>query len=291
MQELGSGEATVFGHKQNARAARCDAAQRPADPRPRFRRHACTRRDPFDGERVARASSVSPSARTRAAPICSPPISARWKYRRASASAAKSGFHKAGFHPTGLVGAFGCSLAAARLLGLRWSRRSMRRASCCRWRRAAWNSCKTARGPSACIRAGRRSRARPAATLAKHGFIGPGAAYEGRFGLYALHLNDGARRRRSRRSRPRASARRGKSTASRSSRFPHATSRMRRPMPPSRCIAHMVSQATRSSSVIVRVPGPTSTIVCEPVGRSKKPGEQLRRAVQHSLHRRDGPAA
>src|SRR5690606_41794287 len=33
-------------------------------------------------------------------------------------AAAKGGFHQVGFHPTGLIGAFGCALAAARLLGL-----------------------------------------------------------------------------------------------------------------------------------------------------------------------------
>src|SRR5712692_2143427 len=31
---------------------------------------------------------------------------------------AKGGFHQIGFHPTGLIGAFGCALAAAKLLGL-----------------------------------------------------------------------------------------------------------------------------------------------------------------------------
>src|SRR5262249_28080926 len=31
---------------------------------------------------------------------------------------AKGGFHQVGFHPTGLIGAFGCTLAAARILDL-----------------------------------------------------------------------------------------------------------------------------------------------------------------------------
>ncbi len=34
------------------------------------------------------------------------------------ASAPRGGFHHRGFHPTGLVGAFGCAIGAARLLGL-----------------------------------------------------------------------------------------------------------------------------------------------------------------------------
>ena len=33
-------------------------------------------------------------------------------------AAAKGGFHQVGFHPTGLIGTFGCTLSAAHLLGL-----------------------------------------------------------------------------------------------------------------------------------------------------------------------------
>jgi 2-methylcitrate dehydratase PrpD len=104
------------------------------------------------------------------------------------ASAAKGGFHQAGFHPTGLIGAFGCAVAAARLLDLDEARvahaqgivLSMAAASLEFLEDGAWTK-----------------RAHPgfaaasgitAATLAKHGFIGPRSAYEGRFGLYASHL-------------------------------------------------------------------------------------------------------
>jgi hypothetical protein len=46
------------------------------------------------------------------------------------APAAKGGFHQVGFHPTGLIGTFGCTLAAARLLALDTrDRRCRRRAS------------------------------------------------------------------------------------------------------------------------------------------------------------------
>jgi 2-methylcitrate dehydratase PrpD len=40
-------------------------------------------------------------------------------------SVAKGGFHQVGFHPTGLIGAFGCALAAAKLLGLDPQRATM----------------------------------------------------------------------------------------------------------------------------------------------------------------------
>ncbi|WP_345812816.1 MmgE/PrpD family protein [Paraburkholderia sp. PREW-6R] len=104
------------------------------------------------------------------------------------ASAAKSGFHKAGFHPTGLVGAFGCSVAAARLLHLDEARTA----------NAQGIALSMAAGSLEFLEDGAwTKRAHPgfaaasaitAATLAKHGFTGPRRAYEGRFGLYASHL-------------------------------------------------------------------------------------------------------
>ena len=104
------------------------------------------------------------------------------------ASAAKGGFHQAGFHPTGLVGAFGCAVAAARLLQLDETRAahaqgivlSMAAGSLEFLEDGAWT--KRAH-PGFAAAAGIT-----AATLAKHGFTGPRSAYEGRFGLYASHL-------------------------------------------------------------------------------------------------------
>jgi 2-methylcitrate dehydratase PrpD len=104
------------------------------------------------------------------------------------ASAAKGGFHDAGFHPTGLVGAFGCAVAAARLLQLDEARvahaqgivLSMAAGSLEFLEDGAWT--KRAHPGFAA------ASAITAATLAKHGFTGPRLAYEGRFGLYASHL-------------------------------------------------------------------------------------------------------
>lgn len=103
-------------------------------------------------------------------------------------AAAKGGFHQVGFHPTGLIGAFGCTLAASRLLGL------------------ADETVVHAQGIALSVASGSleflqdgawTKRMHPgwagaagitAATLAKNGFIGTRAAYEGRFGLYRSHL-------------------------------------------------------------------------------------------------------
>lgn len=103
-------------------------------------------------------------------------------------SVAKGGFHQSGFHPTGLVGAFGTTLAAARLLGLDEERAVM----------AQGITLSLAAGSLEFLQDGAwTKRMHPgwaasvgitAATFAKHGYVGPRAAYEGRFGLYATHL-------------------------------------------------------------------------------------------------------
>lgn len=104
------------------------------------------------------------------------------------ATVAKGGFHRTGFHPTGLVGAFGCALAAGRLQGLTAPQLVM----------AQGIALSMAGGSLEFLEDGAwTKRLHPgwagvagisAATLAAHGFIGPAAAYEGRFGLYATHI-------------------------------------------------------------------------------------------------------
>ncbi|HXW31022.1 MAG TPA: MmgE/PrpD family protein [Xanthobacteraceae bacterium] len=101
---------------------------------------------------------------------------------------AKGGFHQVGFHPTGLVGAFGCALAAARILGVDADRATM----------AQGIALSMASGSLEFLEDGAwTKRMHPgwaavvgitAATLAQQGFVGPRGAYDGRFGLYASHL-------------------------------------------------------------------------------------------------------
>lgn len=101
---------------------------------------------------------------------------------------AKGGFHQVGFHPTGLIGAFGCTLAAARLLGLDAEQATM----------AQGITLSMASGSLEFLEDGAwTKRMHPgwagvvgitAATLARHGFVGPRGAYDGRFGLFASHL-------------------------------------------------------------------------------------------------------
>jgi len=103
---------------------------------------------------------------------------------------AQGGFHQVGFHPTGLVGAFACALAAGRLLRLDENALAM----------AQGIALSAAAGSLEFLEDGAwTKRFHPgwaavagitAARLAQHGFVGATHAYEGRFGLYRSHLQD-----------------------------------------------------------------------------------------------------
>jgi 2-methylcitrate dehydratase PrpD len=103
---------------------------------------------------------------------------------------AKGGFHQVGFHPTGLVGAFACALAAGKLMGLDEKQLAT----------AQGIVLSTASGTLEFLEDGAwNKRLHPgwaasagitAAALAQHGFVGATKAYEGRFGLYASHLQE-----------------------------------------------------------------------------------------------------
>jgi 2-methylcitrate dehydratase PrpD len=103
---------------------------------------------------------------------------------------AKGAFHQVGFHPTGLVGAFACALAAGRLMGLGEKQLVMAQGltlsagsgSLEFLEDGAWNK---RFHPGWAAVAGIT-----AAALAQQGFVGARRAYEGRFGLYASHLQN-----------------------------------------------------------------------------------------------------
>lgn len=106
--------------------------------------------------------------------------------------AAKGAFHRAGFHPTGVVGAFACALAAGRLARLDAERLG----------HAQGIALSQASGTFEFLDEGAwTKRMHPgwaaaagitAAALAKGGFLGPSRAYEGRFGLYRCYLGESA---------------------------------------------------------------------------------------------------
>lgn len=104
------------------------------------------------------------------------------------ASVAKGGFHQVGFHPTGLIGAFACTLVAGRLFGLSAAQLAM----------AQGITLSVASGSLEFLQDGAwTKRMHPgwaavagltAATMARHGFKGPHQPYEGRFGVFNSHL-------------------------------------------------------------------------------------------------------
>jgi len=104
------------------------------------------------------------------------------------AAVAKGGFHQAGFHPTGVIGAFACALVAGRLMGLDAGALAM----------AQGIALSMASGSFAFLEDGAwTKRLHPgwaalsgltAAGLARAGFVGASAPYEGRFGLYNSYL-------------------------------------------------------------------------------------------------------
>lgn len=104
------------------------------------------------------------------------------------ASAVQGGFHRQGFHPTGLVGTFASALAAGRLMGLdagqlihtQGAALSMASGNLQFIEDGAW----TKR-----VHAGWAAQSGlTAASFAAYGIIAPQAPYTGRYGLYRSHL-------------------------------------------------------------------------------------------------------
>lgn len=100
-------------------------------------------------------------------------------------------FHQVGFHPTGVIGVFGCTLAAGTLMGLspqaltmaQGIALSMASGSLEFLEDGAWTK---RMHPGWAAQAGLT-----AAALGREGFVGPTRAYEGRFGVFNAYLQGG----------------------------------------------------------------------------------------------------
>lgn len=103
-------------------------------------------------------------------------------------AAARGGFQRSGFHPTGVVVAFGCALAAGRLLQLTPAQLTMAQGIV--YSTAAGNNEFTANDAwTKRMHAGWAGVGGiTSAMLARGGFIGPRTTYEGKFGLYKTYL-------------------------------------------------------------------------------------------------------
>lgn len=107
---------------------------------------------------------------------------------------ARGGFHQVGFHPTGMIGVFGCTVAAGRLMGLNEAQLaqaqgialSMASGSLEFLADGAWTK---RMHPGWAAAAGIT-----AAAMAREGFVGATLPYEGRFGLFNAYLGTEADR-------------------------------------------------------------------------------------------------
>jgi 2-methylcitrate dehydratase PrpD len=106
-------------------------------------------------------------------------------------AAAGGGFHRAGFHPTGVAGAFGSAVAAARLDGLSAGQiataqgfvGSLASGTMEFIERGAWTKRAHAGWAAVC--------GITAAAFARQEFVSPDRVYEGRYGLFRTHLPEG----------------------------------------------------------------------------------------------------
>jgi len=99
---------------------------------------------------------------------------------------ANGGFHKQGYHPTGLVGAFGAALAAGRLMGLSEEHLMMAQGITLSTTSGAMEFLEDGAWTKRMHPAWAGVGAITAAYMAQAGYVGPSRAYEGRYGLYKV---------------------------------------------------------------------------------------------------------
>jgi 2-methylcitrate dehydratase PrpD len=106
-------------------------------------------------------------------------------------SVASGQFHKRGFHPTGLFATFGAAYLASKLLGLD-ARQMAQSAGICGSFASGLLQCWVDGTQTKFLHPGWAAQSGiTAALLAREGTTGPGEVFEGRFGLFASHLQDG----------------------------------------------------------------------------------------------------
>ena len=105
-------------------------------------------------------------------------------------SVASGQFHKRGFHPTGLFATFGSAYLAGKLLGLD-ARQMSQAAGICGSFASGLLQCWVDGTQTKFLHPGWAAQSGiTAAVLAREGTTGPAEVFEGRFGLFASHLQD-----------------------------------------------------------------------------------------------------
>jgi len=100
-------------------------------------------------------------------------------------------FHQIGFHPTGLIGIFGCCLAAGTLMGLSPNALTMAQGIALSMAAGSLEFLEDGAWTKRMHPGWAAQSAITAAALARQGFVGPSRAYEGRFGLFNAYLQNG----------------------------------------------------------------------------------------------------
>ena len=101
---------------------------------------------------------------------------------------AKGRLNQLGFHPTGVIAAFGCALIAGKLFGLSREQLTMAQGIVLSMASGAREYSSNSSGSKRLHPGWAGVAGITAAALARGGVTGPRTPYEGRFGLYATHL-------------------------------------------------------------------------------------------------------
>ena len=101
--------------------------------------------------------------------------------------AARGAFHQAGFHPTGMIGIFGCVLAAGRLMGLNAAQLANAQGLALSMASGSLEFLEDGASNKRFHPGWSASSALTACAVAREGFKGVSAPYDGRFGLYNIY--------------------------------------------------------------------------------------------------------
>lgn len=100
--------------------------------------------------------------------------------------AARGAFHQSGFHPTGMIGIFGCVLAAGRLMGLNAGQLENAQGLAVSMASGSMEFLEDGASNKRWHPGWAASAALTACAVAREGFKGATRPYDGRFGLYAI---------------------------------------------------------------------------------------------------------
>ena len=179
-------------------------------------------------------------------------------------------FHQVGFHPTGMIGVFGCTLAAGTLMGLSPQALTMAQGIALSMAAGSLEFLEDGAWTKRMHAGWAAQSGITAAALGREGFVGPTRAYEGRFGVFNSYLQGGLE-----------DERWGRATAGLGSIW-ETTAIAVKPLP----ACHFTHACADAAMILARqhqfkiddivrikalVPGEVVKTVCEPVANKRRP--------------------